>query len=517
VSTDETTDTTDYTLTPSGSVGQIVTFTAGAAGTAGILKCTINGGVDPATGEVSAAMTTTGKWFVPAANMLEVICVDEQMESNSTFGWTEPINAAIRQAAGGVGSGTVTEVTVTAPLTVTSPTTTPALAITAASGGAAGSMSSAHYTKLNNFSVSGTTPIQVATGTTTPVVSIDAASGGAAGSMSSAHYTKLNNFSVSGTAPIQVATGTTTPVVSIDAATASAAGSQSAAHFAKISSGVIEGGWADCRTTAALAANVYSATGNGSLTASSNGAMAAVDGVTPTAGIRILVGHEATTANRGPYVVTSAGSGGTPYVLTRVAPFVHGATIVGDEVFHIHSGTVNGNKFCRSVGTTTIVGTDSWSLTDLAVAPASVVTALASAATDIAINTHKITGMSDGTADTDGANYGQVLDEARLLRVGIDNTDSPYSASWGEYIDVDSSGGAVTITLPTLASGIDGTGRGRAITVFLSTAGNTVTIDGNGSETVNGAANQTMSVQYSTRVLFPGKPVTNNIHMSGAA
>jgi hypothetical protein len=106
-STDDTTETTDYTLTPSGSVGQIVSFTAGAAGTAGILRCTINSGVDNVTGNPSALMTTTAKWFVPAANNLEVVCADEQMESNATFGWTEPVNGAIRNASGSVDATNV--------------------------------------------------------------------------------------------------------------------------------------------------------------------------------------------------------------------------------------------------------------------------------------------------------------------------------------------------------------------------------------------------------------------------
>ena len=49
-------------------------------------------------------------------------------------------------------------------------------------------------------SVSGTSPIQVSDGTTTPAISISAASGSAAGSMSSAHYTLVNNATNSNTA-----------------------------------------------------------------------------------------------------------------------------------------------------------------------------------------------------------------------------------------------------------------------------------------------------------------------------
>lgn len=48
--------------------------------------------------------------------------------------------------------------------------------------------------------VSGTSPIQVSNGSTTPSISIDAASGSGAGSMSSAHYTLVNNATNSNTA-----------------------------------------------------------------------------------------------------------------------------------------------------------------------------------------------------------------------------------------------------------------------------------------------------------------------------
>ena len=66
-------------------------------------------------------------------------------------------------------------------------------------------------------------------------------------------------------------------------------------------------------TTAALPANTYSA---GVLTATGNGALT-VDGVVVTAAQRILVKNEVTGKNNGIYVVTTVGTGGTPYVLTR--------------------------------------------------------------------------------------------------------------------------------------------------------------------------------------------------------
>ncbi len=75
--------------------------------------------------------------------------------------------------------------------------------------------------------VSGTAPISVATPTTTPVISIAPATITTAGSLSAADKVKIDALpativsSVTGTAPIAVATGTTTPAISANLATAS--------------------------------------------------------------------------------------------------------------------------------------------------------------------------------------------------------------------------------------------------------------------------------------------------------
>jgi len=99
-STDETSVPGDYVLVQSGIKGEIVSTTALSAGTSAILRATINNGVDPSTGNNSAAMTATGKFWVPAAaNGFEVGAVNETFESNATFGSTGEINVAIRNAA----------------------------------------------------------------------------------------------------------------------------------------------------------------------------------------------------------------------------------------------------------------------------------------------------------------------------------------------------------------------------------------------------------------------------------
>jgi len=144
-STDESMAPGDYTLTTSGPKGSTVEFTSDAAGTAGILQCRINGGINPQTGAAEAAYTKRAKWYVPTAGGLEVGCIDEAFESDPVYGTTGLINAAVRSVGGGSG---VTSVSGTAPI-VSSGGATPAISISAASGGAAGSMSAAHFSLVD--------------------------------------------------------------------------------------------------------------------------------------------------------------------------------------------------------------------------------------------------------------------------------------------------------------------------------------------------------------------------------
>jgi hypothetical protein len=101
--TDGSVDASSYTLTPSGSKGETVQFTAGAAGTAGILSCTINSGRNPQTGNREPAYTATAKWAV-LTNGYEVGAVGELLEADSVYGSTKLLNATIRGTAG-VASG----------------------------------------------------------------------------------------------------------------------------------------------------------------------------------------------------------------------------------------------------------------------------------------------------------------------------------------------------------------------------------------------------------------------------
>lgn len=93
-----------------------------------------------------------------------------------------------------------------------------------------------------------------------------------------------------------------------------------------------------CATIAALAANTYS---NGVLTASANGALGTIDGFTLAVGDRLLVKDEATQSKHGVYTVTSLGSAGTPWVLTRATDNDVAAEMPAGVSVFVYGGRVN--------------------------------------------------------------------------------------------------------------------------------------------------------------------------------
>lgn len=94
-------------------------------------------------------------------------------------------------------------------------------------------------------------------------------------------------------------------------------------------------------TAAALASN--SRSGN-VLTASANGALAAVDGVTLVLNDRVLVKDESTGANNGIYYVSAIGSGGAPWTLTRATDADSSAEVNAGMFTFVEEGTANGDK-----------------------------------------------------------------------------------------------------------------------------------------------------------------------------
>lgn len=98
------------------------------------------------------------------------------------------------------------------------------------------------------------------------------------------------------------------------------------------------------------------------LTGDANGALSAQDGITLTAGQRLLVKDQAAPAQNGVYTVTVVGTGSVPFILTRATDFDTSAEITDGAYFFVGQGstladsawvmTTNG---AVTVGTTGIV------------------------------------------------------------------------------------------------------------------------------------------------------------------
>jgi hypothetical protein len=108
-------------------------------------------------------------------------------------------------------------------------------------------------------------------------------------------------------------------------------------------------------TTANLAATYNN--GNGTLTASSNGAIA-VDGVTLSVNDRILVKDQTTQTQNGFYKVTATGSGGAAFVLTRTPDADAASELTGGAFTFVEEGTANAdNGYVLTTNGTPTLGT----------------------------------------------------------------------------------------------------------------------------------------------------------------
>lgn len=94
------------------------------------------------------------------------------------------------------------------------------------------------------------------------------------------------------------------------------------------------------RVATAASLPAYTRTTN-VITATSNGALAAVDGVTLIANDRLLVKNGAAGADNGLYYVSQVGTGGTPYTLTRTTDADTSAEVTAGLYVWVEEGTAN--------------------------------------------------------------------------------------------------------------------------------------------------------------------------------
>lgn len=126
---------------------------------------------------------------------------------------------------------------------------------------------------------------------------------------------------------------------------------------------------ATAATTAALPACTYANGTSGvgaTLTGNSNGALAAQDGVTLAAGDILLVKNQSAQEQNGAYTLTTVGSGGAPFVLTRVDNMDQSTEFGGALIAVATGGTVNANSLwiCNAAASIT-VGTTAVTFTQL--------------------------------------------------------------------------------------------------------------------------------------------------------
>lgn len=142
-------------------------------------------------------------------------------------------------------------------------------------------------------------------------------------------------------------------------------------------------------TTAALPANTYSNGSSGvgaTLTGSSNGALAAIDGYTPLLNDRILVQNEATGANNGIYVVTQVGSGGAPYILTRSFDADLASQLKGAYTFALNGTANQDHEFILTVTSAITVGTTNLTFSDYGAATVVAGNGISKSGTTISVN-----------------------------------------------------------------------------------------------------------------------------------
>ncbi len=131
------------------------------------------------------------------------------------------------------------------------------------------------------------------------------------------------------------------------------------------------------------------------LTAGSAGVLT-IDGQATALGDRILVKNQASTVQNGIYSVTTAGTAGIPYVLTRITGYDSGAEITGAPAIQIGAGAANGfTSWIMNAGTVTTVGTDPITYVMFTVAASAVGTGTVTSIT-------AGTGLSGGTITNTG-------------------------------------------------------------------------------------------------------------------
>jgi hypothetical protein len=188
-----------------------------------------------------------------------------------------------------------------------------------------------------------TSPTATAGTNTTQIASTAFTTGGIATEKTRAEAAEAEAVKLTGTQTVAgVKTFSSSPLIPEPTASNNAT---SKAYVDALATGLKPHEAAKLATVAALPTNTYS---GGVLTASAIGVLT-VDGVATKLNERILVKNEATEANNGIYTVTTEGTAGAKYALTRAADMKEATQIASALVF-IEKGSENENSSWSVVG-----------------------------------------------------------------------------------------------------------------------------------------------------------------------
>jgi len=177
-----------------------------------------------------------------------------------------------------------------------------------------------------------------------------------------------------------------------------------------------------------------------------------------------------------------------------------------------NTGTSNGNVvLLDAVGLPAVNGSQLTSVTGTDATKLAITNNLSdlnnagTARTNLGLGTSAVIDVGTGASEIvqlDGSSRLPAVDGSQLTNLpssggggftysAVATGDSPVSGAVSTHYSADTSGGTITINLPALAGG----NAGKEIRVKLKTAGNTLTLDGNASETIDGSTTYTLTVQ----------------------
>lgn len=237
-------------------------------------------------------------------------------------------------------------------------------------------------------------------------------------------------------------------------------------------------------TAAPLAAVTAAGTGVGkTLTANANGALS-VDSVLTVVGNRILVKNQVAGADNGIYTVTTVGSGGAPFVLTRAVDADQDAEVTAGMATFSEEGTVNADcGWVLSSDDPLVIDTDSLLFTQFT-GTGSIVAGAGIVKTGSTLDVELDTGANAQGAGSGGGSSGLEFDTsgaAGKLRAAVSATGGINRFADGLGIEIDDT----PDTLDVGANGLKVVGlpsayklNGTAVSANVTAANMAILVDG---------------------------------------